>query len=77
MIDNIYITWKLTKCGYKAVGNAADPFLRSNLLGLIHKKKGSASNVLITYGLAKYGFEERGLRNNKGYGYREIERNMH
>ncbi|WP_264158212.1 hypothetical protein [Bacillus luti] len=39
MVDTIYITWKFTECGYKAVGNVANPFLRSNLIGPIHKKR--------------------------------------
>ncbi|MDW3038319.1 MULTISPECIES: hypothetical protein [Bacillus cereus group] len=73
MIDTMYITWEFTKREYGAAVNALGLFLRSNSLSPIHKKKGSDNNALITYGLAKYGFEEIRLRNNKKHGYRAME----
>ncbi|MEG7895997.1 hypothetical protein P3W42_13610 [Bacillus paranthracis] len=73
MIDTMYITWELTEREYEAAVNTLGLFLRINSLGHIHKKKGIDKNALITYGLAKYGFGEIRLRNNKRYGYRAIE----
>lgn len=69
----MYITWPLNGSEYQAIVSDLNLFLKKHSLDPLNRKKRSDSNAMITYGLARYGFEEIRLRNNLRYGYRAIE----